>query len=499
MANPTQRRFIESRAEADLFDCRKGEGKSCSLAWAAYFATRDNPRAVSDIGGLECLMIRDTWENCRRTTQREFFKWFPPQVIGEYRAGDKEFIWKGEQIGLRGRVTFIGLDDPADAHKVASMPLGAVFFDEPAPAAGDSEGIDEFVFDTAMAQLRQPGVDWYAAKLAQNNPDESHWTYRRFWEPGTPNMRPVDALPPRQEPGFRAWQTEEPENLANLPPGYYEGLKNLWAGRPDLVRRFVHGKHGFQQVGRQVTPEWDDRLHLAHGLEPVKDVPLILLWDGGLNPTCIITQVTPLGSWLVLEAFVEDGIGTYELIADVVKPRLTTRYAAWAERAKRGYDMWRHIGDPNLVAREQSSTSRPLNSAAAVIRHELGGRFTPGPVRPEDGIEPLRAMLRRTRDGVGVVQVDRVRAKPVWHALRGGWHYHISRGGAVGDIEKNMSSHPGDAMRYGAGVLFPQGRLLARSGGARPQQPSYFSGHVVSGLGFEQRGLRVPPEAWRIG
>ena len=73
VANPTQRLFIESRARADLFSCRMGEGKSAALCWAIWFHTSNNP-------GARWLVIRDTWENCRETTQVEFFKWFPPVV-----------------------------------------------------------------------------------------------------------------------------------------------------------------------------------------------------------------------------------------------------------------------------------------------------------------------------------------------------------------------------------------------------------------------------------
>jgi hypothetical protein len=74
-ANPTQRAFIESRAEADLFASRKGEGKSAGLAWASYFYTHHNP-------GAPGLCVRDTWENLRRTTLDEFFHWFPDGVYG---------------------------------------------------------------------------------------------------------------------------------------------------------------------------------------------------------------------------------------------------------------------------------------------------------------------------------------------------------------------------------------------------------------------------------
>src|SRR5690606_36216577 len=43
--NPVQRNFIESRAKADLFSSRMGEGKSTAIAWACLYHTRHNPGA----------------------------------------------------------------------------------------------------------------------------------------------------------------------------------------------------------------------------------------------------------------------------------------------------------------------------------------------------------------------------------------------------------------------------------------------------------------------
>jgi hypothetical protein len=417
-------------------------------------------------------MIRDTFENMRRTTMQEFFFWFPEGVWGNYIAGEKKFVWNTARTGLQGVVYFMGTEDENDASKIASMPLAGVAIDEPSPAAGASSGVSEFIFDTAFAQLRQPGMSWYAAKLAQNNPDESHWTYRRFWDPGTPGVHGA-ALPPLQESGFRAWQTREPENLKHVPTGYYERLERTWQHRQDLLRRFVHGKHGYQQVGRPVTPQWKDDLHLNEHLEAVKGVPLQILYDGGLNPTAVITQVTPSGNWLVLESFVGEGIGMYELIRDVLKPALTSRY--------RGFQ-YRHIGDPDLKRREQSSANQ---SASRVITKELGGGFVPGPVRIPERIDPLQMVLARVRNGRGIVQVDRRTAKEVWHALRGGWHWHITRTGTVGEIKKNIHSHPGDCMGYGAAILFPLGQLqrgaerleMQQAGGYFNRAPGAFIGN----------------------
>lgn len=426
-----------------------GEGKSTAIAWSAYYHTRHNP-------GATWYIIRDTWENIQSTTMKTFFEWFPPGIMGTYHATKKVFTW-AEGVA-KGEVGFLGMDDPQDASKLMSREMAGFAIDEPAPAVG-SVGVDEMIFDIAMSRLRQPNMKWYGAKLAENNPDESHWSYRRFVNPGTE--------------GFRLWQPSNPENEKNLPASYYAELRKLWAHRPDLIRRFVEGDFGFQQIGKSVTPQWADNIHLALGLVPLPRQELILCWDWGHNPTCVITQKTPLGHWLVLDAIVGEEIGAEELVKDAVKPLLSERYQKHTLR---------HIGDSAGTQREQTSIFR---SPVKLVLRELGGTWRSGPVKLEERIEPLRAVLSRVSGGKGVLRVDRDRAPAIWHALRGGWHFKISRQGIVsGDPVKNIHSHPGDALSYGAAILFPLGRLQGRAAQKAPQEASYFG----------SRGFKIGPQ-----
>jgi hypothetical protein len=144
--NPVQKSFIESRATADLFSSRMGEGKSAAICWGALWHTRRNH-------GANWAILRDTWENLQATTMKEFFKWFPPGIAGEFHHTKREWTWAS---GLaEGTVVFLGADDPQDASKLMSRELAGFGMDEPAPAVG-SAGIDELVFDIAMCRLRQP-------------------------------------------------------------------------------------------------------------------------------------------------------------------------------------------------------------------------------------------------------------------------------------------------------------------------------------------------------
>lgn len=460
--NPVQKQFIESRAMADLFSSRMGEGKSAALVWSTLYHTRHNP-------GAEWFLIRDTWENLQATTQKEFFYWFPPGLMGEYHAGKKVFTWASGVA--EGSVGFLGMDAPEDATKLQSRFMAGFAMDEPSPAVGNV-GIDELVFDIAMSRLRQQGMKWYGAKLAQNNSDETHWTYRKFVSPGNPE--------------FRLWQPNIPENVAHLPADYYQNLMKLWAHRPDLIRRFVEGDFGFQQQGKQVTPQWADKVHLAVALTPVPRQDLYLLWDFGHNPTCIITQKTPLGHWLILDSLVGEGIGASELVENAVRPLLAARYGFTGGRKPHTIH---NIGDP--AGRTGSEASIEISAVRTVIRM-IGGSWRSGPQRTNERVEPLRTVLTRTIQGRGLVQVDRERAKEVWQALRGGWHYNVTRTGITsGEPLKNIHSHPGDAMGYGAAILFPMSRGQGTFTGKLPKSAGYFGS---KGGGFQiGPGPKVTP------
>lgn len=451
--NPTQRQFICSQAKADFFSTRVGEGKSTALAWSIFYFTKHNP-------GARVALIRDTWENLRRTTLDDFFRWFPAGVCGSWHETNKEFRW-AEGLAS-GTVMCLGMDDPKDAAKLQSLRLGMFAMDEVAPA-NDSGGIPEMVFDLAMTRLRQEGMQWYAAKIASNNSDDTHWVHRKFVEPGTE--------------GFVLWQPLRAENEHNLPTGYYATLRTQLGHRQDLVSRFIDGNFGFQQVGTAVTPQFNEKIHCATGLSILRGTELVLLWDFGLNPTCVVTQVTPLGHWNILKSFVGDGIGVQELIEEVVKPWLAAKVPLGTR--------WRHIGDPNGMMREQSSSR---TSAVAVLRKELGGAFRGGPVSLHERIEPLRAVLTRTMQGRGIVQVDRVGAREVYMALRGGWHFREANGVISADPVKDMHSHPGDAVSYGAARIFPMGRILRPARTVDPPSATFFGGQRLAGR------VQVPPE-----
>ena len=491
IANPIQRQFIESRAEADLWSCRMGEGKSAGLCWASFFHAKENP-------GARHVFFRDTYVNLQRTTQAEFFKWFPPGRVGTWHEAKKLWKWNVDGLG-KAEVLWMGADSEDDISRLQSLSIGGAFFDEPAPGS-DSGGIPHSIFGTAATRLRDggQGTNWYALKLAENSPDETHWTYIEFVDPGQPVHD--DPIPPDQERGFKLHRGS-PENLLHLPRGYYERLERRMTamGRPDLVRRFVHGDFGFQQSGQPVTPQYREDLHGYDYLMPENNTDLLLLWDfgAGTGTTCTVTQPRKDGHWDVLASWNEPGSGVKQLIASHVRPYLNTD--------ANGLYYW-HSGDPAGSSRDASDSTQ---NSVRMIRDELGGRWRNGALKLADGIDPLRwALSQLLPDGEPMVRVSKKDAIIVHRSLRGGWKYRTQGSGVVAQTPtKDSNSHPGDTMRYGASVLYPHAtmrsamRIDAGTPGLKPFAASRRWSDPRPGPGPGKpghRGVQLPKEARKL-
>jgi len=237
-----------------------------------------------------------------------------------------------------------------------------------------------------------------------------------------------------------------------------------------------------------VTPEFNKSIHVKPSL-PVLDSPLLLLCDFGHNPTCLISQITPMSNWNFLEAYVGEGMGTLELIEDVIKGRIEDRY--------KGLPI-SHCGDPQ--GKQRSDASIEI-TAVGVIKDHLGGRWKPGPKEWPARRDSAKRVLGLLRNGTGLVQIAEVLAKPLWHALRGGWHYQRHANDMVSQAaKKDIHSHPGDAFGYGAAVYFPTGELkrARHAGGIQIRQPTYFrrargSAQPLSATGIDSPDTAVPP------
>ncbi len=427
----------------------EGEGKT-HAAIAALFAHKNlcHPYLVVPSTGqrreMMGLIVRDTGINIRRHTVRSIEK-----ICGNA----VEIREKRGVFGLYAQdiiCDMIGMDNVASSAKIQGGEYDWIWLEEPAPIihTGNS-GISADVYITLQRRIR--GGDTPKRLQVSMNPAAlDHWTHHDFIENPVPEIRI-----------FRIRKGENPF----MSKADRERRARAFATRPDLARRYDEGEFSNVFAGLSITPEFSERMHMHSDhngnplwLLPMPGIELVLMFDGGLNPSCIIMQVTPSGHFHFLDAIVGENMGMRQMIRTRLKKVL----------ARPRYDKctrYRIMGDPALDSREQSDSD---HRASLVIQEELGqpGRsvaFEKGVSDWQTRSEGLKEMFNRMIDGVPMVRcnprpTEGEPANVFTMVFGGGYQYQRNAAGQVirhGPV-KNKWSHPGDAMSHCVPLLlFP--------------------------------------------
>ena len=419
-----------------------GSGKSTACAMEIVRRTAERAPGPDGRRRARWAIVRNTYPELRTTTMKTWFHWFPA-ALGEFHSeGPPRHHIRTADFDLE--VLFLALDRPEDVRKLLSLELTGAWINEARELPkGVLDGLTGRVGRYPSA--RDGGAGWCGIVMDTNPPDTDHWWYR-LAEEERPRGFAFFAQGPGDGPGA--------ENLANLPPGYYDraalGKDEAW------TRVYVRGEYGFVADGRPVYPEWRDGLHVGEAA-PLSGIGLVVGLDFGLTPAAVIGQRAPSGQWRWLAELVAEDMGARRF-AELLGGLLRGRFGAHA------VEIW---GDPAGVARAQTDERTVfdiLRAAGLPARPAPANDFT---LRRE----AVAAALTRLVDGRPGLVVD-----PACRVLRKGMAgaYRFRRlGGADGlarDVpEKNRFSHVCEAAQYlmlGGG----EGRLLLRrpDGRARP-------------------------------
>jgi len=443
--SPTQYEFIMDESPEVCLMGPRGEGKTeAGIMAITYFSTLQ----AEEFRPLPGALIRDTWENLKRTAVESFLRPRPGSFahsIRDYliiREGGKYIEFPGYWF-----LWLFGADEPRDLNKLQSLQLAILWLEEAAPAAVEDigSGVQEDVFNIGITSLRAPTTTpWRRAQITMNYPAEDHWTWQRFYEFADENTGLHQIL--RGENRF-------------IDETYRKQMERALRHRPDLKARLVEGRPTAVQLGEKVTPSYNPKVHRSSfRLDPIPGAQGVRFWDGGHHPTCLIGQITPRGQLQILDTFRGEQEGMEQLItkAGGVKEMLNSpRYKNEKDQYK--IQTWRDIGDHTIRTPEQANI---YSSGAMVINRELGASFEPGPKGPNSWNimkETLDQIFHRMV-GAGEPLVLVSKHEQILHrALAGGWHYKKLPTGRVIEKKpvKDIHSHPGDALANGLARLYP--------------------------------------------
>lgn len=427
-ANPSAARFHESPARIKAICGAAGSGKSVAACIEYVLLCME-----SDVP-LSGLVVRETYRQLKDATRRTWLEWIP-EPASQWRENDKKIeftIPNRHGKLLTHELHFRHARSAADATQFLSTEYAFIWLEEPVPAFEKDTGIigsglPEGVFETCITRQRSSGAHRVLLVLTFNPPSKFHWVYKRFFLRSPEELRAQGVELIRQPPR---------ENAKHLIPGYYENMElNL---SPEMVQRFVMGEPVTQYPGARVHPMFIDNLHFREGLALEEGAPLVLAWDFGLKPACVIAQVLHDGRMRIYRELVTDkqnrGISrAIDALDEILK-----------ESRFRGYKVGRSWGDPSGAAEAQTDQKTCFGILAS-----RGYPCSPGAIDLTSRKEAVNQRAERMIAGDPAVLIDSAGCPTLHEGLLGGYRYAKSIDQQISPVPlKNLYSHVCDAFQY---------------------------------------------------
>lgn len=443
-----------------------GGGKSVCCAHELFrWATSVQSPNREGVRKTRFLIVRNTADSLRTTTQKTVFDWFPPGVAATWKVTDKTLYFDfdlGDGTRVYSEWLFLALDTPDDIRKALSLEATGLWGNECRELHPD-------VVDALLGRvnrypsMKDGGATRSGAIFDTNMPDMDTWWHDKMVNP--PENWSVHVQPPaiitedeylekygEEPPAARVATAQddvvyvvdpESDNYDNLAVDYYP---NLIPGKSqdylDVYLRCRYGRalHGYPVYDKTFRKDF----HLAKStLNPIRaeSYPLCIGLDFGRTPAAVFGQKTPSGRVQVMSELTAENMGIETFLKTKLRPHLYERYMGCAIVV---------APDPAGWQKTQVGEKSPVD-----ILKEAGFKVVrPSTNKPSLRIEGVEKLLAQQIDGKAAFQLD-----PGCVMLRQGFEYGYRwRANRKGDMEgkepdKNKYSHPHDALQYFVDVI----------------------------------------------
>lgn len=455
-----------------------GSGKSSSCCMEIF--TRALAQKPSPDGKRRSrwAAIRNTYGELKSTTIKTWSDWFEGMQSIKWDTPIVSTISMpdlGDGTGLELEVLFLALDRPDDVKKLKSLELTGAWLNE-------ASELEQTVLDMATQRVgRYPskhlhgGASWTGVIMDTNPPDDDSWWYVLAEKDGSTEqgaqllastkaaeemLRESGMLGADQplfeffkQPGglFKVMDKESPdfgkhkpnplaENIRNLSDGYSYYLKQLAGKKESYIKVFLRGEYGSTLSGKPVYPEFNEVMHLSDKpLVANPGLPLILGFDFGLTPACIIGQMSPKGQLLILDEIIGESMGIRTLYVSAVLPVINAKYSSFRLQA---------VGDPSGVSRsdtDEKSCFEELEECGLICEPASSNKWLPR----RDAVAFFLERLTSAGPGILVDPSCPVLIK----GFRGGYRYERLQVTGHETLykdrpKKDKFSHPHDGLQY---------------------------------------------------
>jgi len=421
--------FHYSNAKHRLLNGGYGAGKTFAAVWEIIQLLVEHP-------GTRWLCTRKLYDDLRETVQRVFLQEVPPQLVRDWRKGDRCLeLYNGSMVYFRGLK-----DDP---QRLGSWELGGFSIHEAAE-------VEEQFFTMLLSRIRQKQGPRRSI-LETNPPDISHWIYKRWVLDHRPDYQ-FFSMSSRKNPF--------------LPPHYVSNLCQEYP--PEWIERYIDGKWGYTPKGAPVYGNvFKEDVHTGE-FHFVPSLPLYRSWDFGWHHPCVVfAQEGVDESFRVLREFMGDRTFIRPFAQQVLT--LTNRLFGGA-----------HVIDFCDPAGAQSSDKGP--SSVQELNY-LGIYPTWRPSNVVEGLELITRMLQTLKGGKPWLLFDKAGCPILIQGFKGGYHRKKDKNtGAFSDepVKDGFYEHSQDALRYMVVNLFGSQPRHKKWEDFDIQEPSYGVGGVGS-------------------
>jgi len=288
----------------------------------------------------------------------------------------------------------------------------------------------------ALVSSRSPGFFKKIVFDKINSPD-----YNFPEVPPSQVRSPMEGIECWKNPnnGFVVIDLHYTANPAKRGHAWKEAIKNSMPIR-DYMMEYEKNWQTFQ--GLSVYPDFNKDVHvMKEARKPEYGLPLLLGWDFGLTPACIVGQL--VGNQLrIFHEFVEQNRGI-ESFAPIVMNKLKQLYPSWTDPD----NDYISFVDPSGFSRNDVDE----RTCALELRKQGFKNLQPGPMNWEPRRKSVEGFLVGIdRDGAHF-QINEVNCPTLVEGFTGGYRYPD----AASDIEptkirpvKDHYSHPHDALQY---------------------------------------------------
>lgn len=389
-------------------------------------------------------IVRNTSGELSTTTLATWLAWF--EELGDVRKRQKpimtyEHVFNDGHGIVELELLFIALDRPEDVRKIKSLELTGCYINElsevPKAALAHMKGrVNRY---PSKAFCKEPY--WSGIIADTNPPEDDHWIFKDFEENSFEHHRLLKQPSGLIKNDDNKWvRNPDADNASHLPDNYYEMLAE--GQSQEFVKVFCLGEYGSVGFGKRVFPEFNPDFHAVDHLDAIQGQQLLICWDFGLTPACVVLQLSARGQLFCLKEYVGDGMGIRSFAENIVIPGIARDFPY----CKVGTSVGDPAGNSRSEVVEEMSCIGELNSLGIPTISARTNDIDPR-------LGSVKYFLNKMIDGKPGFILDKKKCSTLFKGFVK--DYVFARIAVSGEERykdkpnKNMASHPMDALGYG--------------------------------------------------